>query len=62
MVTVTDGGAVHDRFWVFAAATTDVGYRLTVTDTRTGARAVYENPVGRRSPAITDTAALAVCE
>ena len=61
MVKVIDGCALNGRFWVFAAATTDVGYRLTVTDTRTGAQAVYENPVGRRAPAVTDTAALAVC-
>jgi acetyl esterase/lipase len=62
MVKVIDGCGLNGRFWVFAAATTDVGYRLTVEDTRTGEKAVYENPVGRRSPAITDTGALAVCE
>lgn len=62
MVKVIDGCGLNGRFWVFAAATTDVGYRLTVEDTRTGERAVYENPVGRRAPAITDTGALAVCQ
>ncbi len=62
MVKVIDGCGLNGRFWVFAAATTDVGYRLTVEDTRTGERAVYENPVGRRAPAVTDTGALAVCE
>jgi hypothetical protein len=61
MVKVIDGCALNNRFWVFSAATTDLGYRLVVTDTRTGQLVVYENPVGQRAAAVTDTAALAVC-
>jgi Calcineurin-like phosphoesterase len=61
LVKVIDGCALNHRFWVFAAATTNVGYSLTVTDTRTGRTARYENPLGRRSPAVTDTSAFDTC-
>jgi predicted esterase len=61
MVKVIDGCAVNQRWWVFSAATTDVGYDLTVTDTQTGQVARYTNPLGRTSPAITDIAAFATC-
>src|SRR5262249_41570429 len=57
LLKVIDGCALNDRFWVFSAATTNVGYDLTVTDTKTGQVARYTNPLGRTSPAITDTAA-----
>jgi calcineurin-like phosphoesterase family protein len=61
LVKVIDGCAFNGRFWVYAAASTDVGYTLTVTDTRTGRTARYENPLGRRSPAITDSGAFDTC-
>lgn len=50
-----------NRFWVFAAATTNVEYTLRVTDTLTNQTKVYFNPLGRTSPAITDTDAFATC-
>ena len=50
-----------NSFWVFAGGLTDVGVTLTVTDTETGATAIYENPVGRPFETITDTAAFATC-
>jgi hypothetical protein len=61
LVKVLDACAINNRYWVFAAATTDVGYTLTVHDELTGETAVYENPVGTASPAINDTAALDSC-
>jgi len=61
LVKVIDGCSLNHRFWVFAAATTTVAYTLTVTDTRTGRTARYENPLGRRSPAVTDTSAFDTC-
>lgn len=61
MVKVLDGCAVNGHFWVFSAATTDVRYRLTVTDLRTGRAATYENPAGAVARAVTDTSALPVC-
>jgi hypothetical protein len=38
-----------------------VAVELTVTDTRTGIRRVYLNPLGRAFPPIQDTAAFATC-
>jgi hypothetical protein len=61
MLKVIDGCAVNQRFWVFSAATTNVGYDLVVTDTKTGQIARYTNPLGQTSPAITDTMAFATC-
>ena len=61
LVKVLDGCAVNDRFWVFFAATTDVGFSLTVTDTVTGSLRVYQNTRGQSAPAVTDTSAFATC-
>ena len=57
MVKVLDGCGVNDRFWVFAAATTDVEYHLRVTDTANGAVRVWDNPLGVASPAVTEVSA-----
>lgn len=62
LVKVIDGCSLNNHFWVFAAATTNVSYTLTVTDTQSNTRAVYPNPLGISSPAITDTGALATCQ
>ncbi len=61
LVKVLDACFIADRFWVFAAATTDVEYTLRVTDTETGVTRFYENPLGVASDAITDTNAFASC-
>lgn len=60
-VKVIDGCAFNQRYWVFAAATTDVAYTLTVTDTASGAEMNYENALGTSAAAITDTDAFATC-
>ncbi len=54
MVKVLDGCAINDRYWIFAAIGTDVGYTLTATDTLSGEIRSYSNPIGTRSTAITD--------
>ncbi len=36
LVKVLDGQSLNNRFWVFAAAATDLGFQLKVRDTRTG--------------------------
>ncbi len=59
LVKVLDGCGVNDRFWVFAAATTDVEYRLRVTDTANGSVREYPNALGVASPAVTDVSAFA---
>jgi hypothetical protein len=50
-----------NNFWVFAAATTDVEFTLTVTDTQTNQTRSYFNPLGIPAQAITDTQAVATC-
>lgn len=62
LVKVLDGCALNNHHWVFASASTDVEYTLTVEDLVSGAQATYRNQLGQASPAITDTTALADCE
>jgi poly(3-hydroxybutyrate) depolymerase len=61
LIKVLDGCGLNQRIWVFAAATTNVAYTLTVTDTVTGKVKTYQNPAGRTAAAITDTDAFATC-
>ena len=62
LVKVLDGCAINDHHWVFASASTDLEYVLTIEDGETGASVSYRNELGQASPAITDTTALATCE
>lgn len=58
-VKVLDGCALTGHFWVFAAASTNVEYTLTVTDlVAGGVPAVYHHPGGPPAPAINDVEAL----
>ncbi|MDP6581208.1 MAG: hypothetical protein QF681_11170 [Vicinamibacterales bacterium] len=61
VVKLLDGCEANNHFWLFAAAATDVGYDLTVTDTDTGAVKTYTNPRGTAAPVVTDTTAFATC-
>ncbi|UCF38505.1 MAG: hypothetical protein JSU96_06605 [Acidobacteriota bacterium] len=61
LVKVLDGCDLNDRFWVFAAATTNVEFDLTVTDTIAGQSRTFSNPLGTPAGAITDTSAFATC-
>lgn len=61
LVKVIDGCEVNDRFWVFFAATTDVEFDVTVTDTLTGEARTYTNPQGAAADAVTDTDAFDTC-
>lgn len=54
MVKVLDGCAINGRFWVFAAASTDVGYTLRITDIATGGTKEYRHDAGTPAPALTD--------
>jgi hypothetical protein len=49
------------RFWVFFAATTNVEFTITVTDTQTGLPKFYFNELGHPADAVTDTSAFATC-
>ncbi|MEO8275338.1 MAG: hypothetical protein ABI639_03920 [Thermoanaerobaculia bacterium] len=61
LIKVIDGCELNQHFWVYAGATTDVEYRITVTDTATGLSRQYANALGHRAAAITDSAAFASC-
>jgi hypothetical protein len=61
LVKVLDGCGINQRYWSFAAATTNVEYTLTVTDTESQVVKAYFNPMGAPAPAITDTDAFATC-
>ncbi|MCP3963709.1 MAG: matrixin family metalloprotease [bacterium] len=61
LIKVLDGCAINDRYWVFAAVTTDVEYTLEVTDTWTGQTSTYFNPLGVSAAAITDSDAFRTC-
>jgi PKD repeat protein len=58
VVKAVDGRAVNGDFWVFYGALSDVEYRLTVTDTVTGAVRNYLNPAGTLA-SVADTGAFA---
>jgi hypothetical protein len=58
LIKVLDGCALTDHYWVFFAATTNVEFVVTVTDTATGAVKTYVNPQGNSADAVTDTSAL----
>ena len=57
LVKVLDGCRVNGHHWVFGAATTDVGYRVTVTDTESGSVRRYWNEPGQAAAAIADVTA-----
>ncbi len=58
LVKVLDACDVDRRHWVFAAATTDVGYEIAVTDTAGADRPwVHRNAPGTPAAATTDTSA-----
>ena len=53
--------SAFDSFWVFYAATTNVGFELTVTDTVTGEEKLYRNAVGQTALPVHDTQAFKTC-
>lgn len=57
LIKVIDGCQFNGHYWVFAAATTNVQYSLQVVDTQNGQLSIHNNPLGRSSPAITDSTA-----
>ncbi len=61
LIKILNGCSFNGRYWVFYAATTTVGFELTVEDTQTGVRKTYTNPDLTAAATITDTAALDTC-
>jgi hypothetical protein len=58
LLKVLDACSLNDHHWVFFAATTNVEFTLTVTDTETGAMRQYSNALGHPATPVLDTAAL----
>lgn len=54
MVKVLDGCALNGHFWVFGAASTDVGYTIRIDRRGSSQSFEVENPVGNVAPAITN--------
>jgi hypothetical protein len=58
MVKVLDGCALNGHYWVYGAASTDVGYTVRVTDRQgDGGVKEYRHDAGTPAPALTDGAA-----
>lgn len=60
LVKSVNACGLNDRYWIYSAATTDVFYRMTVTDVH-GASKTYFNYPGAPAPAVTDSNAFATC-
>ncbi|HEY6322518.1 MAG TPA: hypothetical protein VJA16_13265 [Thermoanaerobaculia bacterium] len=58
LIKIIDGCSLDSHFWVFFAATTNVGFTVTVTDTQTSHQAVYTNADKHAAPPVQDTSAL----
>jgi hypothetical protein len=61
-VKVLDGCALNQRFWVYTAGSTDVGYTLTIKDLVGDAMVVYDNRLGQLAGTVADVTALATCD
>jgi pseudomonalisin len=57
LIKVLDACQLNQKFWVFYAAGTNVGFTVTVTDTKTGRSKQYTNPQKTAAPPLQDTAA-----
>ncbi len=53
--------SLGNKYWVFFAATTNVEFTTTVTDTQTGKVKVYFNPLNTSAPPVQDVNAFATC-
>lgn len=64
LIKVIDGCTINDRFWVFFAGTTNVGFTLTVTDTEDPDRTqvVHVNEDLTPAGSVLDTEAFATCD
>jgi photosystem II stability/assembly factor-like uncharacterized protein len=57
LIKVIDGCALTGKYWVFYSAGTNVGLKVTVTDTRTDTAVVFTNPDRTAAPPVQDTSA-----
>lgn len=55
LLKVLDACQAFDSYWVFFAATTNVDFTVTVTDTQTGVVKEYKNPANNAASPVQDT-------
>lgn len=61
LLKVLDGCNFNGHYWVFFAATTDVEFEVTVTDTLHDLTRRYTNPLGNAADTVNDTFAFSTC-
>ncbi|HEY9423045.1 MAG TPA: LamG domain-containing protein, partial [Thermoanaerobaculia bacterium] len=61
LVKALNGCGLNNRYWIYAASTTDVFYRMEVFDYQEFENKVYFNYPGAPAPALTDSDAFATC-
>jgi uncharacterized protein (DUF427 family) len=61
LLKVIDGCGYNGHYWVFGGAASDLKYRIRVTDLVTDDVWTFDNDLGHRSDAITDTTAFNTC-
>jgi streptogramin lyase len=59
LIKVLNGCGVNNEYWIFYAATTNVGFNVTVTDIQSGNKKTYSNTIGTAAVPVQDTSALA---
>jgi hypothetical protein len=62
MVKVLDGCQLNNHHWVLTAASTTVGYEVTVHDSWADQTMTYVNPAGTTAQPRLDTSAFATCD
>jgi hypothetical protein len=60
-IKVLNACGLGGHYWVFMSGLTNVGVKVTVTDTKTGAVKTYNNPQNRTFAPVLDTSAFATC-
>jgi hypothetical protein len=61
LIKVLNGCPLNNNWWVFYAATTNVEFQITVTDTQSGKVKTYYNPPNTAAAVVQDTGAIASC-
>jgi Concanavalin A-like lectin/glucanases superfamily len=61
LVKALNGCGLNDRYWIYAASTTDVFYRMEVFDYQAFENKIYFNYPGAPAPALTDSDAFDTC-
>ncbi|HYU34295.1 MAG TPA: Calx-beta domain-containing protein [Thermoanaerobaculia bacterium] len=61
LIKVLNACGLSNRYWVFFAATTNVEFGVTVTDTQNGQVKSYFNPLSHPASPVQDTNAFATC-